>query len=53
MDNFNDIARGEIVENARQRKTEKEYENMLYVAFRKVFDVLKPEGYCTMHAIYS
>jgi len=48
MDNFNDIVRGEIVENARQRKTEKEYENMLYAAFRKVFDVLKPERYCTI-----
>jgi len=48
MDNFDEIARGEIVENLRQKKTEKEYENMLYVAFRKVFDVLKPEGYCTI-----
>lgn len=48
MDDFEEIARGEIVENPKQRKTEKEYENMLYVAFRKVFDVLKPEGYCTI-----
>ncbi len=48
MDNFDEIARGEIVENTKQRKTEKEYENMLYVAFRKVFDVLKPERYCTI-----
>lgn len=48
MDDFDEIARGEIVENPKQRKTEKEYENMLYVAFRKVFDVLKPGGYCTI-----
>lgn len=48
MENFDEIARGEIVENSKQRKTEKEYENMLYVAFRKVFDVLKPERYCTI-----
>lgn len=45
---YEQIARGEIVENSKQRKTEKEYANMLYVAFRKVFNVLKPEGYCTI-----
>lgn len=48
MDKFSDIARGEIVVNRRRRKTVEEYENMLYVAFRKIFKVLKPERYCTI-----
>lgn len=48
MDNFDEVVRGEIIENPKQRKTEKDYENMLYVAFRKAFDVLKPERYCTI-----
>jgi SAM-dependent methyltransferase len=48
MDNFDEIAKGEIIENPKQKKTDKDYENMLYVAFRKVFRVLKPERYCTI-----
>jgi len=48
MDNFKDIVKGEIIENSKQNKDSKYYENMLYVAFRKVFQVLKPGKYCTV-----
>jgi len=48
MDDFDEIARGEVIENPKQRKTEETYENMLYTIFRKAFNVLKPERYCTI-----
>ena len=48
MDNFNEIVGGEIIENSKQGKNIEEYEHMLYVAFRKIFKVLKPERYCTI-----
>ncbi|MFW9990965.1 MAG: DNA methyltransferase [Candidatus Odinarchaeota archaeon] len=48
MDDFGEMARGEIIENPKQKKTEKEYENLLHVAFRKVYRVLRPERYLTV-----
>jgi hypothetical protein len=48
MDDFDNFVSGEIIENSRQNKTEKDYENMLYVAFRKIFKVLKPGKFCTI-----
>ncbi|UCG04106.1 MAG: DNA adenine methylase [Candidatus Heimdallarchaeota archaeon] len=46
MDNFDDIARGEIITNPRQKKSDVEYERMLKIAFKKIFQWLKPESYC-------
>ncbi|MFX0122485.1 MAG: DNA methyltransferase [Candidatus Hodarchaeota archaeon] len=46
MDNFDDVARGEIITNPRQKKSDIEYEQMLKIAFKKIFQWLKPEGYC-------
>jgi 16S rRNA G966 N2-methylase RsmD len=48
MDGFDEIAKGEIVENPKQNKSDEDYENMLYVAFTKIFKVLKPGRYCTI-----
>ena len=46
MDNFPAIARKEIIANPRQKKTDVEYERMLTAAFKKIFQWLKPGGYC-------
>ncbi|MFX0015234.1 MAG: DNA methyltransferase [Promethearchaeota archaeon] len=46
MDNFDEIAGGEIVANPRQKKDDIRYEQMLKRAFKKIFQLLKPEGYC-------
>lgn len=48
MNNFDEIVKGEIIENPKQGKTDEIYENMLYVAFRKAFNILKPGRYCTV-----
>jgi adenine-specific DNA methylase len=48
MDNFNSIAQKEIIKNPRQNKGDKEYENLLTRAFKKIFKVLKPGRYCTV-----
>ncbi|MFX0207438.1 MAG: DNA methyltransferase [Candidatus Hodarchaeota archaeon] len=46
MDNFDKIIEGEIIKNPRQNKGDREYEEMMRRAFTKIFQVLKPEGYC-------
>ncbi|UCE14203.1 MAG: DNA adenine methylase [Candidatus Heimdallarchaeota archaeon] len=46
MENFDEIARGEIVKNPRQEKDDMEYEQMMRKAFRKIFQLLKPGRYC-------
>ncbi len=46
MDNFDEIAKGEIIKNSRQKKDYVEYEQMMKIAFMKIYHVLKPEGYC-------
>ncbi|MFX1515130.1 MAG: DNA methyltransferase [Promethearchaeota archaeon] len=46
LDNFPAIARQEIIVNPRQKKTDVEYERMLTIAFTKIFQWLKPGGYC-------
>jgi hypothetical protein len=48
MKNWTEIAKGEIIENLRQDKTIEKYENMLYVTFRKAYEVLKPEKVLTI-----
>ena len=46
MNNFDQIAKGEIIKNPRQKKDDREYEQMMRRAFIKIYQVLKPEGYC-------
>ncbi|MFX1284464.1 MAG: DNA methyltransferase [Promethearchaeota archaeon] len=45
MDNFDKIIEEEIIKNPHQNKGDREYEKMLRQAFRKIYYVLKPEGY--------
>ena len=46
LDNFPTVSREEIIVNPRQNKTDIEYEQMLTKAFKKIFQWLKPGGYC-------
>jgi DNA modification methylase len=46
LDDFLTVSRDEIIVNPRQKKTNIEYEQMLKIAFKKVFQWLKPGGYC-------
>ncbi|MEX2684672.1 MAG: DNA methyltransferase [Candidatus Sigynarchaeota archaeon] len=48
MDNFDELARGEIVVNPRQRKDKDDYEKGLRQAFQEIYRVLKPGKYCTV-----
>ncbi|MFX0151598.1 MAG: DNA methyltransferase [Candidatus Hodarchaeota archaeon] len=48
MDNFEEIAKSEIINNPRQKKDNEKYENMLREAFERIFQVLKPGRYCTV-----
>ncbi|MHA2247407.1 MAG: DNA methyltransferase [Candidatus Hodarchaeales archaeon] len=46
MDNFDEIVKEEIIKNPRQKKDDIEYEHMMKRAFKKIYQVLRPEGYC-------
>lgn len=48
MDNFEIVAQNEIIKNHRQHKDDDDYERMLSLAFKNIFRVLKPGGYCTI-----
>jgi DNA modification methylase len=48
MDNFEEIAEAEIINNPRQKKNDEKYEKMLREAFVRIYQVLKPDRYCTV-----
>ncbi len=48
MDNFDEIAKEEIINNPRQKKDDTSYEKLLKKAFKKIYRLLKPERYCTV-----
>jgi adenine-specific DNA methylase len=48
IDNFDEIAKEEIISNPRQQKDDTVYENMLTEAFKKIYQLLKADRYCTV-----
>ncbi len=48
LEGYNEILRKEIIVNARQNKGLSNYENLLTMAFEKIFLILKPAKYCTV-----
>lgn len=48
MNNFEEIEKAEIINNPRQKKDDEKYEKMLGEAFERIYQVLKPDGYCTV-----
>jgi 16S rRNA G966 N2-methylase RsmD len=48
LENYNDLFSDEIVINHKQNKSLKEYESLLYQAFKKIFILLKSGKFCTV-----